>query len=143
MPHKVDVRIDDRILDMIDQYAALNGITRSKAIRELLQNGLSTRANMELQEKWLDMMTTKWVAIQEQTTKLITEGKSLIYVRDNFMCQKCNSRTHLQVYSIDRDPLNTNPNNLITLCKDCSHRAAKFTPKRRVIEDFLEWYYLL
>jgi len=141
--HKVDLRIERMLLDLIDQYAALHDINRSKAIRELLKNGLSNRANMELQEKWTEMMNAKWIEMQEQTTKLIREGKSLILVRDNFMCQKCRSGSHLQVYHIDRDPLNTNPINLITLCKECASRASKFTPKRRVIEDFLEWFYLL
>jgi 5-methylcytosine-specific restriction endonuclease McrA len=137
------MRFDEGMLRMIDQYAALHDMNRSDAIRELLRNGLSNRANLDLQDKWTEMMNSRWLTMQEQTTKLIKEGKSLIFVRDNFMCQKCRSTSHLQVYSIDRDPLNTNPINLITLCKDCASRATKFTPKRRVVEDFLEWFYLL
>jgi 5-methylcytosine-specific restriction endonuclease McrA len=144
MKHKyVPVRIDEEMLDTIDRYAILHGIDRSKAIRELLRFGLVNRANIEMREKFSEMLTVKWLAIQEKTTKLINEGKNLILVRDNFTCQKCHSNSKLTVYHINRDPLNSNPSNLITLCEDCISRAEKYTPKRRVIEDFLEWFYLL
>jgi hypothetical protein len=139
----VPMRIEDELLEMVDRYACLHDMDRSKAFRELLRHGLVNRANIELQERWNEMITARWLEIQEQTTKLINEGKNLIYVRDHYMCQKCHGTTNLQVYHIDRDPLNSNPNNLLTLCKDCIGKAEKFTPKRRVVEDFLEWYYLL
>lgn len=143
MTKKVDLRIEDYILDTIDQYAALHDINRSKAIRELLRNGLTNRATMDLQEQWSKMMGEKWLSMKNKTRQSINEGKSLIFVRDGYKCQKCHSTEYLQVYPIDRDPLNKDPTNLITLCKDCANRAMKFTPKRRVIEDFLEWFYLL
>jgi hypothetical protein len=139
----VPIRIDDGLLEMINRYACLHDMDKSKAFRELLRFGLVNRANIELQERWNEMMMGRWLEIQEQTTKLINEGKNLIFFRDHFMCQKCHGTTNLQVYHIDRDPLNSNPINLITLCKDCIGKAERFTPKRRVMEDFLEWFYLL
>lgn len=144
MKHKyVPLRIDNELLDTIEKYAILHDVDRSKAIRELLRFGLINRANIELRERFSEMLTKKWLDIQEQTTRLINEGKNLIMVRDHFMCQKCHTQSNLEVYHIDRDPLNGNPSNLLTLCKDCASKAEKYTPKRRVIEDFLEWFYLL
>lgn len=140
---KFEVRIELNTLKLLDGYAAMHNISRSEAVRELIKNGMQTKANIQLAEKFLLTLNTKWLDIQPKITNIINEGSSLIFVRDHFICQKCHSDKDLDIYNIDRDPLNTNQENLITLCKNCSKKAEKYTPKRRVIEDFVEWFYLL
>jgi 5-methylcytosine-specific restriction endonuclease McrA len=140
---KFEVRIETNTLQLLDGYATMHKISRSEAIRELIKNGMQTKANIQLAEKFIGTLNTKWLNIQPKITDIINEGSSLIFVRDNFICQKCHNNKELDVYNIDRDPLNTRQENLITLCKNCSKKAEKYTPKRRVIEDFVEWFYLL
>lgn len=134
--------MDDELISMIDKYAAFNNLDRSKAIREILKVGITNKSIMELQNKWSELMQKKWLDMVG-SSKLINEGKSLIMERDEHKCQKCNSTTNLQVYSIDRDMTNNDPTNLIVLCKDCASWADKYRPKRRAKEDFLEWFFLM
>ena len=140
---KIEVRIGEGDLKLIDDYALMHEITRSEAIRELCKNGMTSKANIELAEKFLKTLHKKWLDIQPTITAIINQRENLIFVRDHYICQKCHSMNELEVYQIDRDPLNKNAENLITLCKNCSKKAEKYTPKRRVIEDFVEWFYLL
>jgi len=140
---KVEFRIGKEQLGMIDNYCKIYNTSRSQAIRELLENGMRTKANMALSERFLANLLTKWLELQPKITATINEGQNLIFVRDNFICQKCHTDKDLIVYNIDRDPLNHKPENLITLCKTCSSKSEKYTPKWRVVEDFVEWFYLL
>jgi hypothetical protein len=143
MSDKISVRLGHELLDYIDTYARLMDIDRSKAIKQLLKAGTSNMANIELVKKFQDDLHKRWMGISEKSTKLINEGKNLILVRDSGICQKCHSRESLDVYPIDRNPLNTSPSNLITLCKSCISRVQKYAPQRRVYEDFVEWFFLL
>ncbi|MGD0343107.1 MAG: hypothetical protein ABSA76_15510, partial [Bacteroidales bacterium] len=107
------------------------------------ENGLRTKANMALSERFTSNLLNKWLEIQPKITDIINQGESLIFVRDHFICQKCHTDKDLIIYNIDRDPLNHKAENLITLCKICALKAEKYTPKWRVVEDFVEWFYLL
>jgi len=56
------------------------------------------------------------------------ELKELIRKRDNYKCQICGAPqreciTKLPVHHIDYDKLNSNPNNLITLCPSCHNKT--------------------
>lgn len=140
---KVEVRLSKEQLIMVDDYAKTYSLNRSEAMRELINNGMRNKANMALSQKFLDTLNNKWLEIQPKITSIINQGESLIFVRDHFICQKCHSDKNLDIYNIDRDPLNHKAENLITLCKNCSIKAEKYTPKQRVVEDFVEWFYLL
>lgn len=128
------------IIGIVDSNGKAN---RSKAIKELLKSGSSNVATMELVKKFQDELRKRWVAQIEQNTKLINEGKNLVMVRDSFTCQKCHTHDNLDIYNIDRNPLNTNPTNLLILCKGCITKVQKYAPQRRVYEDFVEWFFLL
>jgi hypothetical protein len=119
------------------------GLDRSKAIKQLLKAGASNMANIELVNKFQEDLHKRWIEISSKSAKIINEGKSLILTRDIMMCQKCHRKENIEVYPIDRNPLNTLPSNLITLCKDCISKVQKYAPQRRVYEDFVEWFFLL
>lgn len=140
---RFEVRIGKDMLNLLDSYAMMHNINRSEAVRELIMNGMQKKANMQLSEKFLSLLNTKWLEIQPKITNIINQGENLILVRDNFICQRCHSDKELNVYNIDRDPLNHKAENLITLCSNCTKKAEKYTPKQRVVEDFVEWFYLL
>jgi metal-responsive CopG/Arc/MetJ family transcriptional regulator len=140
---KVEIRLGKEQLSMIDDYCKNYGVNRSQAIREIIENGMRTKANMALSERFSANLLTKWLEIQPKITYIINQGESLIFVRDHFICQKCHTDKELIIYNIDRDPLNHKAENLITLCKTCASKVEKYTPKWRVVEDFVEWFYLL
>ena len=56
------------------------------------------------------------------------ELRKWIKEKDNYTCQECNHTQEklgytLHVHHIDYDKKNSNPNNLITLCKGCNSKA--------------------
>jgi hypothetical protein len=140
---KISLRIEQDLLEFIDRYGSMNGLDRTKSIKQLLKAGATNVANMGLVQKFQDNLNNRWIEMSDKSTKLINEGKNLIMVRDMFMCQKCHNHDNLDVYNIDRNPLNTNPTNLITLCNGCISKVQKYAPQRRVYEDFVEWFFLL
>ena len=142
MMDKIEARIEDDLHHAIIIYAAMNGTDKSKAIRQILKSGLSNISIMELQEKWKREMEQNWLQMTNKN-ELIKAGKNLIMERDSYTCRHCKGTQNLEVYNIDQDPINTDHTNLIVLCKNCADAARRFHPKRRVKEDFLEWFYLL
>jgi len=83
----------------------------------------------------------RWLKLPR--VKLVGELQNLIFERDGHACRKCGNSTFINVYSIDKDPLNKDPAYKITLCDNCMAWAEKYSPKRRVLEDFVEWFCLL
>jgi len=76
---------------------------------------------------------SNWEEYNEKTPKLsararYTHGftdklKREIKKRDRNRCQKCGKTTDLHVHHVDGDRLNNEPQNLITLCKECHKRV--------------------
>ena len=56
--------------------------------------------------------------------------KRQIKERDNNVCQSCGVKERLQIHHLDHDPLNNNPNNLITWCIFCHMRHHKTRPDK-------------
>ena len=54
------------------------------------------------------------------------ELKAKIKYRDNHQCQECGTDIGLCIHHIDYNKLNSNPSNLITLCRSC-HSKTNFT----------------
>jgi hypothetical protein len=140
----ISIRLTKEMLDNIDMYAALTGIDRSKAIKELLRYGMVNRGLMELREKFQAFLNKKTSEMMDKTQHpIIPSMSSLITLRDEGKCQKCGSTSDIEIYHIDQNPINTNPSNLIVLCKICIQKAEKYKPRQRVTDDFLEWFFLL
>lgn len=138
---KISIRIDNDLLAVIEQYARLVGIDKSEAIRRFCRMGVQNKANLELQEQFIEKQHSLWKSINRTT--LAREGKNLIFERDGYKCRKCRSSTDLVVYHIDKNPLNKDSKLQITLCERCKEWAEKYSPQRRVFEDFVEWLSLV
>src|SRR4030066_664888 len=123
MKEHINIRIDPDLLKVIDMYGELSGIDRSKAIRELLKRGASNMTIIELQSRFVKDLEKRWIEIKTNMTENVDEGKNLIMLRDGLRCRKCFSTENLQVFNIDRDPLDDNPNNMVTLCSNCVKKA--------------------
>jgi hypothetical protein len=143
MGEKVSVRFSDQQLRIIDRYATLIGSNRSAVIRQFCRSGSQNIANMKLQSEFMEEQRERWLKLPR--VKLIDEMQNLIFKRDGNACRKCGKGDMygINVYSIDKDPLNKDPAFKITLCDNCMAWAEKYSPKRRVLEDFVEWFCLL
>jgi len=139
--NKISIRMDNDLLAIIDTYAELTGLSRSEVIRMFCKAGSQNKANMRLQRKFIEEQKTLWINLDR--TKAIELKKNLIFERDGYKCRKCGRMNELTVYAIDKNPLNKNPAFKITLCKTCKEWAEKYSPQRRVFEDFVEWFCLL
>jgi len=138
---KVSIRIDDRQLKIIEKYAGLIGSNKSDVIRQFCRSGSQNIANMQLRKEFINEQLNRWLKLPR--VKLIGELQNLIFERDGHACRKCGKADCINVYSIDKDPLNRDPALKITLCDNCMAWAEKYSPKRRVLEDFVEWFCLL
>lgn len=138
---KVSVRFSEQQLRIIDKYASLVGSNRSTVIRQFCRSGSQNIANMKLQSEFMEEQRERWLKLPR--VKLVGEMQNLIFERDGHKCRKCGKGDYINVYSIDKDPLNKDPAFKITLCDNCMVWAEKYSPKRRVFEDFVEWLLLL
>lgn len=133
--------MDSDLLAIIDMYAELTGLGRSEVTRMFCRTGSQNKANMKLQREFIEEQKTRWIGLNR--TKLIEQRKNLIFERDGYKCRKCGGTTELVTYPIDKNPLNKDPAFKITLCRTCKELAEKYSPQRRVLEDFVEWFCLL
>jgi len=49
--------------------------------------------------------------------------KGKIKLRDGYVCKNCSSNKDLTIHHIDYNKLNSNTNNLVTLCRSCNAKA--------------------
>lgn len=80
---------------------------------------------------------SNWEEYKKNLVKLIAKARSShgftaklkkeIKIRDENRCQMCRSINQLEVHHIDGNPLNNDPENLITICKRC-HQKDLRTP---------------
>jgi len=137
----ISIRFPEPMLNMIKAYASLSGINHSDAVRQFVRIGAQNKVSIEFQERFMKDQENRWLNLNRM--KLIEEGKNLIMERDNHKCRKCGSKNNLTIYHIDKNPINKDPRLQITLCKNCNEQAEKYSPQRRVFEDFVEWLCLL
>lgn len=83
-------------------------------------------------------------------SKLWKDVRKTILMRDNYLCRHCNKPAqevhhiiHLNPDNINDQNVTINPNNLISLCKDChfkEHYTDKGNGHRKVTADVLPSY---
>ena len=137
----ISIRFPEPMLNMIRAYASLSGISNSDAVRQFVRIGAQNKVSIEFQERFTKDQENRWLNLNRM--ELIEKGKNLIMERDRHKCRKCGSKRDLIVYHVDKNPLNKDPRLQITLCKSCKELAEKYSPQRRVFEDFVEWFCLL
>jgi hypothetical protein len=137
--HVVNFKADETLIALIDGYAKANNIERSDAIRTLIAEGGSNIIMLKMQEDFDNLINSKnnSIPINDVSQSL----NNCIFFRDNYTCQRCHNKNIIYVYHIDKNTLNNDWNNLITLCDRCCNEAGQYTPKNRARQDFIEWFY--
>lgn len=119
---KISLRMEDELYNMIIDYAGFVGIDASKALRELLKEGL----------------------MKKLTSKLFSSWQEKIEKRNPFnfeYCDKCGTTSDLQFYHIDGDINNFESNNITVICKGCLRKLQKYIMQYNPREKFLRWFF--
>lgn len=119
----VSIRYGDKLMPLIDEYAALTGSTRSKVIRELLTEGLFQK--------------TKYVQFQRLQDYLAKREAFSMFGK----CEKCGSTKNIGFFHIDGNINNNAADNLITFCIPCINSFEKFRLMKNLKEKFVEWFF--
>ena len=119
------VRLPKSLFKLIKFYVDYYGTDRSKAVRELLLEGL---------------VRTSYIGLLERLTENL-RNKHPDPMMDQHECEKCNRKTKLRIYHIDGNVRNLEPKNLIILCEDCQIGLRRFIQKYDPKERFVAWYY--
>jgi predicted transcriptional regulator len=117
------IRLGETLDDLIDQYAAFMGISRSKVIRNVLMEGLFQKTKAAQFAHF-----EKWIGKREAFT-LLTK------------CEKCDSEKNLGFFHIDGNIDNNSTNNIVTLCIPCINSFQNWKLKENSIEKFIEWFF--
>ena len=118
-------RLPKKLLKLIDFYVDYYGTDRSKAVRELLLEGLVRTSYIGLLERLAETLRN------EHPDPMTSQRK----------CEKCGGENVLGIYHIDGNVRNLEAKNLIILCKDCQIGLRRFIQKYDPKERFVAWYY--
>jgi len=118
------IRLGDTLNDLVNQYAAFTGVTRSKAIRQILMEGLFQKTKYAQFQRF-----EEWIGEREAFT-LMTE------------CEKCHcSDKKLVFFHIDGNVENNATKNIVTLCIPCVNTFQNWKLRENSIEKFIEWFF--
>jgi len=159
------IRIPLKYLQLIEKCANRDNISISKTINRLIRKGFSmidieNKIDALREEQNLYSISKKIGAKShnlyvEQEQKLKNLNKTCqdqinqtnyikTFIRDNFQCRKCGSKSNIIDIKIpDYTLYNNEPelNARITLCKKCYDELRIYIPKKYELERFLDWFY--
>jgi DNA-directed RNA polymerase subunit M/transcription elongation factor TFIIS len=138
---KIDFIVDETLLALIDGFAKTHNINRSEAIRTIIVHGgfiLAVIDSEDMFNQQLKQWNTDFSKQHQNIQHLKLENN--IVARDNYKCRRCHNSHALITYHINRNPLDNNPENMITLCENCVNEAQKYISPNRVKQDFIEWF---
>lgn len=116
-------RVSPKLYKLIIEYAAFRDIDKSKAIREILMEGLIKMTGIGMLKRLQEQLRDK-------------DPKSFLD-----QCEKCGSREELGIQHIDGNIYNLNSENQICLCRNCKRNLEKFMRKNPE-ERFAIWFFL-
>lgn len=116
--HLRDLRVGDLV--------AVNGTSKSP-MRECMDCGKSIVKVVAKRCKSCAAKVSTWNIKQAEDALTNTSanegtarGRKLVQAQKKEACEKCGEREYrLQVHHVDKDPMNCNPDNLMTLCEPC------------------------
>ena len=120
----IPVRLNENLNNLVRTYASFKEISVSKALRELIREGLYRKAYAGLLQR-----------IQDDFSK----RNPLVKMNG---CDKCGSHKDVKIYHIDRNIRNFTPENLALLCTECVKQLIEFMQKYNPKEKFVMWFYL-
>lgn len=120
----IPVRLSENSNNLVRTYAAFKDISISKALRELIKEGLYKKAHVGLLKR-----------LEEDFSK----RNPLVHMNG---CDKCNSHKDVRIYHIDGNIRNFIPQNLALLCVPCVKQLKEFMQKYNPREKFVTWFYL-
>lgn len=118
-------RVSKRLYKSILEYAAFQGMNKSKATRELLIEGL---------------VKMTYIGMLKRLQKELTEKGSIIAI-EHRPCEKCGAMENVGIHHIDGNIYNMNSENTISLCRNCKRNLEKFMRKNPE-ERFVAWFFL-
>jgi hypothetical protein len=117
------IRLGNTLDELIDQYTAFTGLSRSDVMRQTLSEGLFHKtkfAQFQHFEEWIG---------QREAFTLLTK------------CEKCGSEKCLGFFHIDGNIDNISTNNIVTLCIPCINAFQSWKLNQNGIEKFIEWFF--
>lgn len=125
---KKSFRMNQRVYNLIIDYASFMGMNFSKALRELILEGIKHRATAKLFSNWQEKVN-KRNPIEE-----IKEGKLQ-------SCDKCGFTEDLQMFHIDGNVDNFTSDNIAIVCKPCLRKLQHYLRKYNPKEKFIYWMF--
>lgn len=120
---QIRIRIPAKMHKLILEYAAFQGINKSKAIRELLMEGL-------IKMTGIGMLKRLQETLRDRDPKAFME-----------QCERCGSREKLGIQHINGNIYTVSSENQICLCRNCIRNLEKFMRKNPE-ERFAIWFFL-
>lgn len=119
----IPVRLPEILRNLLIDYAAFLGISRSEAIREVIKFGLMKKSYIGLLKRWKEKI----------------RGRNPMVHMEK--CDKCGSQEKLKIHHIDRNLLNFDTENLAILCEDCVRKLNKSILSFNPTEKFAAWFF--
>lgn len=140
----MSIRMPRNMIIKIKEYAAFSGNKVNPIIIALLEEGMHQKINVGTYKMWEESMILKNQTIASKyPTKMnnLNENPSILLERDKG-CVKCQeqNKSKLNVYYIDRNPMNTSPSNIVMLCDCCKSKLETYTFKVHPIRKYIEWF---
>jgi len=121
---RITLRLDDELSDLIEQYIILTSKKKSKALRDIIYDGLYRQSRFILEQRFNEYLNKR------DPFKFMTE------------CEKCGGHEDLMCYFIDGDINNRTMNNMITLCRICVLKFEVVKIRRESYkEKLIEWWF--
>jgi len=123
----VITRITITLNNLLKEYSAFTNKSKSRIIREFIEEGLIKYAHIGLLKRW---------------------GKNREFVKNwmqnpnKWVCEKCKYIKDVKIYHIDGNIYNTDPENIVFLCEPCLINLQRFTRKYNPKEKFAAWFFL-
>ena len=112
-------RADKTLKELIENYAAFNEIDKSKAIRELVKQGLTIKIYNYLERNW----------------------KKTVESRKENICDKCKKETNGQIYHINGNINDFTEENIMFICNKCVRDLNKSLRNYNIKERFFKWFF--
>lgn len=140
----ISIRISKPLLSKIKEYSAYSNMKVNPTIIGLLQEGFHQKVEVGTYKMWEQSMIFKNTQLAlKYPDKMgrLSENPSILIERDKG-CVKCGEKnvSKLNIYHIDRNPMNDAAMNIVILCDACKVNLEKYTFRVYPIRKYVEWF---
>jgi hypothetical protein len=139
----ISIRIPKPLLSKIKEYSLYSNMKVNPTIVELLGEGFHQKVEVGTYKMWEKSMLFKNAQIAlkyPDKMNRLSENPSILIERDKG-CIKCGEKntSKLNIYHIDRNPMNDAAMNVVILCDACKTNLEKYTFRVHPIRKYIEW----